>query len=655
MLLLMSCVPGFEKEYTEIDISLKDSETTHLMSLIDRQEVDSLYPYLSSPNPSFAYLSARAFASIKEPAAIDSLVPLLNHKFSKVRSITAYALGQIGDIRAESYLLNAFKTEDTINTNNQLNANILEAIGKIGSEKMLQSIATISTYRSTDTLLLEGQTRGLYRFALRGMTHPIGTKQMVDYVLDPSYPESVRILAANYLARAKKIEIDNYSFLLLKYAATDPDPNIRLALVRALGASKDNHVHSYLLNQLTIEKDENVLVALIQSLAKYPYLHSIDKVINLLDSNNDKVARAAAQFIVENGVSTDAPIYKSLITEERSPEINAILHKANLTHLPHYFINTRKSALKDIKEKITATDNVYHKIGYIQALANEPNAYIDLKELAFDEEQKGISVACMESIQGLIKSPHFIKTFKGRHIFKRREIADILIEVFQDGDAGMMAVAADIISDPESKLKDILTETSYLIEARNKCVLPKEIETYNKIQEAIDFIKGVETTPKTLKYNNPIDWDVAATLSDSSTAIISTSKGNIGIEFFSTDSPGSVVNFIKLAESGFYKDKTFHRVVPNFVIQGGCPRGDGYGSLDYTIRSELGPLYYDQGGYIGMASAGRHTEGVQFFITHNPTPHLDGRYTIFGKVTSGLNVVQKIRVGDKITEIKIIR
>jgi cyclophilin family peptidyl-prolyl cis-trans isomerase len=133
-----------------------------------------------------------------------------------------------------------------------------------------------------------------------------------------------------------------------------------------------------------------------------------------------------------------------------------------------------------------------------------------------------------------------------------------------------------------------------------------------------------------------------------------TSKGLIEIDLFMKDAPGTVANFVELARDQFYNGKNFHRVVPNFVIQGGCPRGDGYGSLDYSIRSELGPLHYDDEGYIGMASAGNHTECTQFFITHSPTPHLDGRYTIFGKVRKGMEIVHQIQVGDIIREVNIL-
>ena len=126
------------------------------------------------------------------------------------------------------------------------------------------------------------------------------------------------------------------------------------------------------------------------------------------------------------------------------------------------------------------------------------------------------------------------------------------------------------------------------------------------------------------------------------------------LELFPERAPATVSSFIDLINKGFYNQKYFHRVVPNFVIQTGCPRGDGYGSLDFTIRSEVADSYYDAEGYVGMASAGPHTEGTQFFITHSPTPHLDGKYTIFGRVISGMEVVHRIAMGDQIKTINIL-
>ncbi len=129
------------------------------------------------------------------------------------------------------------------------------------------------------------------------------------------------------------------------------------------------------------------------------------------------------------------------------------------------------------------------------------------------------------------------------------------------------------------------------------------------------------------------------------TATLRTRHGHIEIELFGDDATQTVANFISLAEQGFYDGLTFHRVVPNFVAQGGCPRGDGWGDAGHYIRSEFAQLRYETG-MVGIAHDGKDTGGSQFFINLSPQRHLDGRYTIFGKVTKGMNVVWKLDRGD---------
>ena len=140
------------------------------------------------------------------------------------------------------------------------------------------------------------------------------------------------------------------------------------------------------------------------------------------------------------------------------------------------------------------------------------------------------------------------------------------------------------------------------------------------------------------------------------TAKISTENGDMQVEFFEKDAPKTVANFIKLAESGFYDGLTFHRVIPDFVIQGGCPDGTGAGGPGYTIPCELdgGNQFHDRG-VLSMAHAGRNTGGSQFFICHSRknTAHLDRQHTCFGKVVEGLEVIDLIRQGDKILKIEV--
>lgn len=139
-------------------------------------------------------------------------------------------------------------------------------------------------------------------------------------------------------------------------------------------------------------------------------------------------------------------------------------------------------------------------------------------------------------------------------------------------------------------------------------------------------------------------------------AIISTEKGDMKVEFYEKDAPGTVENFCKLARSGFYDGLTFHRVIPDFVIQGGCPIGNGTGGPGYTIKCETsgGNQYHDRG-VLSMAHAGRDTGGSQFFICHSrqQTAHLDRRHTCFGRVVEGLDVIDAIRQGDLILSVTV--
>lgn len=139
-------------------------------------------------------------------------------------------------------------------------------------------------------------------------------------------------------------------------------------------------------------------------------------------------------------------------------------------------------------------------------------------------------------------------------------------------------------------------------------------------------------------------------------AEIITEKGTMSVEFYDKDAPKTVENFVKLSKDGFYNGLTFHRVIPDFVIQGGCPQGTGVGGPGYSIDCELdGDNQYHDRGVLSMAHAGRNTGGSQFFICHgrDNTQHLDRNHTCFGKVVEGLDVIDDIRAGDKIIEIKI--
>jgi peptidyl-prolyl cis-trans isomerase B (cyclophilin B) len=136
-------------------------------------------------------------------------------------------------------------------------------------------------------------------------------------------------------------------------------------------------------------------------------------------------------------------------------------------------------------------------------------------------------------------------------------------------------------------------------------------------------------------------------------AEISTSEGVMKFELFFKDAPNTVANFMHLADTGYYKTTTFHRVIQGFMTQGGDPNGDGTGGPGYMIADEIAAGLKHEAGTLSMANAGPNTAGSQFFVCHMPQPHLDGRHAIFGKLISGFDVLTRIEKGDPILDVKI--
>ena len=137
---------------------------------------------------------------------------------------------------------------------------------------------------------------------------------------------------------------------------------------------------------------------------------------------------------------------------------------------------------------------------------------------------------------------------------------------------------------------------------------------------------------------------------------IQTDRGNMTVELFEEDAPNTVANMISLIEKGYYDGLNFHRVISDFMIQGGCPEGTGTGGPGYNFDDECSTERgHDSAGVLSMANAGPGTNGSQFFITHGPTPHLDGKHTVFGKVTDGLEVINEIQQGDVMEKVVVLQ
>jgi cyclophilin family peptidyl-prolyl cis-trans isomerase len=243
---------------------------------------------------------------------------------------------------------------------------------------------------------------------------------------------------------------------------------------------------------------------------------------------------------------------------------------------------------------------------------------------------------------------------------------DVIQRFLESHNSSFISLACGEIR-KDSSLIDSKEQREKLQDVQKELIMPRDFEAWVDIEKALAFINNTDYTYKSwfdykapspdwvnYGYSNPIDWTYVEGIQQNQKVRITTNKGIIEIECKVNESPASVANFLKLVDTGFYNTKYFHRVVPNFVIQGGCPRGDGWGALNWLQRSEFSNSLTYKPGMVGLASSGKDSEGVQWFITHTYTPHLDGRYTIFAEVTKGMDVVNAIEVGDRIVKVERI-
>lgn len=654
--LMTSCVPVEEKVKTPFDDHLSAAAIRQGYNLQNEQNKDSLVLMLKSDDPSARFAAARAFASFRDSSALPALFPLLSDPQQRIREMAAFAIGQIGSPSAEGQLTAAFDGRDSARLYQKSNGIILEAMGKIGSQKYLRALSTISNYEAMDTFLLLGQARGIYRYALRDMIDPDGTALMVSYLSNTNIPLPVRIIAANYLHRAKGLDLTNYADELIADWNGETNVYLRMCLATALGKIKNPAVAKTLIESFKTESDYRVKCNILRGLQGFDYKDVYQLYFDASKDANPAIAEVAAQYFIQHGKEQDGNKYRGLVDACPTWQAKTRIAQASNIFLTNLFSSLKTSLSKDIQAHIQQASNPYEKAAWVRAWGSELRNFESLPKYFAADQPAVVRTEAVTSLIEACKDKHFDAYFAGEGYLIKAQIAGYLANAIKSGDAGMIALVAEAITDPATGLKAAMNDKkTELSKALAGLKLPQEMETYLALTKALkEYNITAPVIPEEQKQFKDIDWTLIDKIKPGTRVQIVTSVGEINLTLYPDRAPVSVSNFLDLAAKGFYNNKYFHRVVPNFVIQTGCPRGDGYGSLDFTIRSELAESYYDDEGYVGMASAGPHTEGTQFFITHSPTPHLDGRYTIFGKVISGMDVVHKITMGDTIKQINIL-
>ncbi len=682
----------------------------------DSRDFNGLKPFIFSKNLNIQERAILAAGRIGEGSSVDALAGILENGDPSLRALAAFALGETEMDHASPFILRALADAKI---SPEIRARAVEAAGKIlaanraGIQSKGLPAAILNVLSSENgkvtaaskTLVLLGLTAAL-------RARPEGADAVIAPYLSDSDAEIVAT-ALNTLARLRAKNVNEKSRELLSKSV---DPIVRANAARLLGAAEDKESAELLVNAATTDADSRVRVSAIRSLGALKIATTASPLIKHGDKLMQNYAKAAkpnyipvehSEFIeiaiaigqiipntynedvvklfrefgkIDNGFTSEVYVARLRVAPGRGedPTPNLISWKQYRTLA---LIGGEWATLE-----VTREDAVKMKAEAPSILRILAQAYAEADPV----KEAGTILAAPDVLRSYAR-------------FKTDDLASLLRTALQNKNIQIRATAADLIADlPSTKenadavkaafgrsLIDDKTEndaTLSLLSAAVKLDKPGSFDALRLAinspdhlvrKRALDLIRAnkleddfedAEERVEPLQLRNPrggsrlgvvlnndVDYRRAALRKNGTVrAVFTTQKGTFTIELLPEDAPLTVDNFVKLARSKYFDGLEVHRVVPNFVMQDGDPRGDGNGGPGWSIRCELNMVPFERGA-VGMALSGKDTGGSQWFVTHAPQPHLDGGYTVFGRVNeTDMKVVDNIVRGDKILTVRII-
>jgi cyclophilin family peptidyl-prolyl cis-trans isomerase/HEAT repeat protein len=610
-----------------------DPHLLRIALLQDSRKSDSLLLYLNHPDSIYRAAAALAFGSVQDSMMAYHLGDkLLEDESISVRINTAFALGQTGSFQAVNSLLPALKDPES-----KVIREVLEALGKTITAADLPQL---SRFQPKDSLQQEGLAWALYRLALRNLADSIHIVRASEF-LDARYSFQTRLAAAHFFARSPSFTPKHYVVQTSIVYSIDHEESaeIRMAVVQGLKHVSAEKALPLIRDILIRQEDERVKISAIRACLAFEFSQTLDALRMALKDTHHGVRIAASEVIRSQTQKNEQITLSHEVTEATDWRVKSNLMAAMVQAHQEY---TFAALLQEYDQA-----DIYarsHLLSAIGELKNDREAFDFLSHtLTSKSEPPVIRTAAAEAL---------VKMQKLSDQINPEEFLQVCRAAMAQGDVAVIGILASALSDPARGFQKTISNVSFLEEAKKTFKLPRDIESLQPVIEALAFLKGEEKPRRLMNsFNHPIDQKLVRSIPVHQWVVVETTKGKIILQLLVEEAPGSVANFVALLRQQYFDGKAFHRVVPNFVVQTGCSRGDGYGSEDYSLRSEFSLTRYREGA-VGMASAGKDTEGTQWFISHSPTPHLDGRYTIFAQVVEGMEVVRTIGVGDKILSVR---
>jgi cyclophilin family peptidyl-prolyl cis-trans isomerase/HEAT repeat protein len=675
------------------DIIARQQKIEEIFRIQDRRLSNNvrLIALISDSDVHIRMLAVRSLGSLQDT----SLLPFLLDRFSsdsdqQVRYNAAFAIGQTatrlsvpGQRKLESDIIGTkLNMIDAESDPQSSNARMIEEMGKFGTSDGLHDILT-RFGREQPYNFQEAMAMSIARFAIRG----ISSDEAVDYLLNfvhPPDPVDWRIVYA--LQRIGDRQGIRLHLGRISALYKDKDPLVRMNLALLFSRIHDSETCAEILQKLAeSDSDWRVRVNAFNALSRYDSMRlgKITKTyLHAFSDDNMHVAESAIRSFGIAGFFRDTTFLQrhiatdtlESIAQNKNKRYPWQLQAEAISAIANLYGENAFPLLTSISDPIIGV-----QVQIAEAVGKTGSGKgLDYLVDLINNKNNIISVAALTGLLELSK-----KNPGNRGIADK--IYNTAIAALGIGDIAVTATSAGILGDSlfirESSVDPLVTSL-------RRMRIPDDIEAIQALLQALGAIKSKHAVDDIRRFLNVPDYSVRLAAHSALTSItgeslslpaessfepvytdydfqcywslpetvlvnLQTSRGTLVLNLYKEFAPFTVMSFLRLAIKKFYTGSTFHRVVSNFVVQGGDPRGDGWGGPGYTIRSEFSPLVYETG-VIGMASAGMDTEGSQFFLTHSPQPHLDGRYTIFGKLVGGPDALNDILRGDVIKDIEII-
>jgi len=667
---------------------------------------DDLRNLFTSSNAALRERAALAAGRIGNQDSVATLTRLLEQdKDVSVRTMAAFALGEVESETAANALLAVLKNADA---DAAVRARAVEALGKIAAALPKEQEARQRELGAAIlTALNERSSLSDERFTILALTaalrsRPADAGPTIAKFLNSDRPR-VRMDAANALAR---LRLKDGNEQLRKLLTTDSEPLVRANAARVLGITEDKPSFDALVSRAIGDLDPRVRVSAIRALASLKDPRAAEPLLKRAEIPAERklsgrpaevnelleiattLGRLLAQKEDQTAITWLRKINEPL--NHTAPEVElALVRIAPSTYLADF--GTPAQAKRKVQETILlnwrAAAGIAAGLGEIAALPDSVKNKSQLAAAAesllramLDYRNSGLTINTLVAVHSEYAIPEVLRALAA---FKPPDLAAVLHAQLNESDVIIRATAADLLGDlpPSEEItralatawpqaandslndaalsildtlgKQKTAEANDLIKAAlksNDHIVRRRAVALLKTSGAGDFSAQIGTVRTR---NTDADYKRAlARVGRMVRAVVTTSKGSFTMELLPEQAPLTVDNFVQLAQRGYFRNVTIHRVVPNFVIQDGDPRGDGNGGPGYQIRCEINQVPYDRAA-VGMALSGKDTGGSQWFVTHSPQPHLDGGYTVFGRVVAGMDVVDKIVRGDVIQSITL--